>query len=387
MSMEMDVATDVVSEALIVNEAEKAAGGSHAAKVHAPFGNCANCGTPLTGAYCHACGQSAHIHRSLLHMAEEFLHGLLHFETKAWRTIPALIFKPGQLTRNYIQGQRTRYVSPLALFLFLIFLMFFVFSMTASHQEDKLSSATKSKVSINNSTTGGSKEKIPQADDNTVQSEIDKELKQLSKELSEDADTPQKTDKEQSQKKDPTAPDQPAATTNETGNAATDNEVVDASTLIKKVDRQFDNKKITSALPRLEQKIRSAVKNPELILYKMKSNASKFAFLLMPMSLPFLWLLFMFRRQYVMFDHAVFSLYSLCFMSLLLMCTALLNRFGFSGIAAMLFTFVPPVHMYTQLKQAYQLSVKGALWRTFALLFIATCTLSFYAIVVLSVSV
>jgi hypothetical protein len=74
-------------------------------------------------------------------------------------------------------------------------------------------------------------------------------------------------------------------------------------------------------------------------------------------------------------------------MSLLLMCTALLNRFGFSGIAAMLFAFVPPVHMYTQLKQAYQLTVKGALWRTFALLFIATCTLSFYAIVVLSVSV
>lgn len=387
MSMEMDVATDVVSEALIVNEAEKAAGGSHAAKVHAPAGNCANCGTPLAGAYCHACGQSAHIHRSLLHMAEEFLHGLLHFETKAWRTIPALIFKPGQLTRNYIQGQRTRYVSPLALFLFLIFLMFFVFSMTASHQEEKLSSATKSKVSINNTTTDGNKEKIPQADDSTVQSDIDKELKQLRKELNQGVDTPQKTDKEQSQKKAPTAPDQPAATTTETGNAATDNEVVDASTLIKKVDRQFDNKKMSSALPRLEQKIRTAVKNPELILYKMKSNASKFAFLLMPMSLPFLWLLFMFRRQYVMFDHAVFSLYSLCFMSLLLMCTALLNRFGFSGIAAMLFAFVPPVHMYTQLKQAYQLTVKGALWRTFALLFIATCTLSFYAIVVLSVSV
>jgi hypothetical protein len=389
MSMEMDVATDVVSEALIVNEAEKTAGGSHAAKVHAHAGNCANCGTPLSGAYCHACGQSAHIHRSLLHMAEEFLHGLLHFETKAWRTIPALIFKPGQLTRNYIQGQRTRYVSPLALFLFLIFLMFFVFSMTASHQEEKLSSATKSKVSINNSSNSadGNKEKIPQTDDNTVQSEIDKELKQLSKELNQGADTQQKTNKEQSQKKAPIAPDQPAATTTETGNAATDNEVVDASTLIKKVDRQFDNKKITSALPRLEQKIRTAVKNPELILYKMKSNASKFAFLLMPMSLPFLWLLFMFRRQYVMFDHAVFSLYSLCFMSLLLMCIALLNRFDFNGTAAMLFTFVPPVHMYTQLKQAYQLSVKGALWRTFALLFIAACTLSFYAIVVLSVSV
>jgi hypothetical protein len=37
--------------------------------------------------------------------------------------------------------------------------MFFVFSMTASHQEEKLSSATKSKVSINNTTTDGNKEK------------------------------------------------------------------------------------------------------------------------------------------------------------------------------------------------------------------------------------
>ncbi|MBR7793044.1 DUF3667 domain-containing protein [Undibacterium sp. FT147W] len=383
MSMVTDIATDVVSEALIVNEAAKTANSSHTAHAHEHGGNCANCGTLLTGPYCHACGQSAHIHRSLLHMTEEFLHGFLHFETKAWRTIPALIFKPGQLTRNYIQGQRTRYVSPLALFLFLIFLMFFVFSMTANHPEDKLSSATKNKVSINNNNAnaiGGSKEKIQQVDDSSVPSGIDKEL-------SETARTSQKTDNEKNQKNNPAAAAQPAAIATETDNAATDNEIVDAGVLIKKIDQQFDNRKITSTIPRLEQKIRSAVKNPELILYKMKSNASKFAFLLMPMSLPFLWLLFIFRRQYVMFDHAVFSLYSLCFMSLLLMCIALLNRFGFSITAAMLFAFVPPVHMYTQLKQAYQLSVKGALWRTFALLFIATCALTFYAIVVLSISV
>ncbi len=68
-------------------------------------------------------------------MFEELLHGIFHFETKAWRTIPALIFTPGKLTRNYIAGQRTRYVSPLALFLFLIFLMFFVFSLTSSHYD------------------------------------------------------------------------------------------------------------------------------------------------------------------------------------------------------------------------------------------------------------
>ena len=63
-------------------------------------GGCANCGAPLQGAYCHACGQAAHPHRSLVHVFEEFLHGILHFDTKAWRTLPMLAFRPGTLTRG-----------------------------------------------------------------------------------------------------------------------------------------------------------------------------------------------------------------------------------------------------------------------------------------------
>ena len=98
-----------------------------------PIQNCSNCGALLTGRYCHACGQAGHIHRSLLHLVEEVLHNVLHFDAKGWRTLPLLIARPGVLTRRYIDGQRTRYVSPLALFLFSVFLMFFVFSMTAGN--------------------------------------------------------------------------------------------------------------------------------------------------------------------------------------------------------------------------------------------------------------
>jgi len=122
------VAGDALTVAALQKEVEGSNGsqGAHAS-VH---GNCANCGAALNGHYCHQCGQSAHIHRSLLHMFEEFLHGIFHFDTKAWRTIPSLIWHPGKLTREYIAGKRTSYVSPLALFLFLNFLMFFVFSYT-----------------------------------------------------------------------------------------------------------------------------------------------------------------------------------------------------------------------------------------------------------------
>jgi hypothetical protein len=115
--MPIEVDTSPLSEAIIASEL--ATGTNASSGTHAQ--HCANCGAAVDKAYCPECGQNTHIHHSLLHLVEELLHGLLHFDTKAWRTIPALMWRPGELTRNYIDGQRTRFVSPLALFLFLIF--------------------------------------------------------------------------------------------------------------------------------------------------------------------------------------------------------------------------------------------------------------------------
>lgn len=87
-------------------------------------GGCLNCGAALIGDYCHACGQKTHVHRTLSAFWHDLLHGVLHFEGKIWRTLPMLVWKPGELTRRYIEGERTRFVSPLAMFLFSVFLTF-----------------------------------------------------------------------------------------------------------------------------------------------------------------------------------------------------------------------------------------------------------------------
>src|SRR3546814_14579923 len=63
------------------------------------------------------------------HILEELLHGVLHFDSKAWRTLPLLVFRPGRLTRDYIDGKRARYIAPLAIFLFSVFLMYFAFAL------------------------------------------------------------------------------------------------------------------------------------------------------------------------------------------------------------------------------------------------------------------
>src|SRR5688572_14889840 len=89
---------------------------------------CLNCGAELVGPYCHECGQKGHVHRTVSAWWHDFLHSVLHLDGKFWRTLPLLAWRPGELTRRYVEGERARFVSPLALFLFSVFLMFALFS-------------------------------------------------------------------------------------------------------------------------------------------------------------------------------------------------------------------------------------------------------------------
>ncbi len=93
-----------------------------------PHGVCSDCGAAVSGRFCQDCGQPTHVHRTLLHLGEELLHGVMHFDSRIWRTLPLLVINPGKLTREWVHGRRTRYVSPLAMFLFTIFIMFMLLS-------------------------------------------------------------------------------------------------------------------------------------------------------------------------------------------------------------------------------------------------------------------
>lgn len=90
---------------------------------------CLNCGTPLVGHYCHECGQQAHLHNRLGHLLHEFVEGIAHFDGRLWRTLPVLTLNPGRLSREWIEGKRVRYVAPLHVFLFAVFLMFTAMSL------------------------------------------------------------------------------------------------------------------------------------------------------------------------------------------------------------------------------------------------------------------
>ena len=99
---------------------------------HTHEANCLNCGARLAGPFCGECGQHAHVHRTLSAFFHDFAHGVLHFEGKIFRTLPLLAWNPGELTRRYVDGQRASFVSPIALFLFSVFLMFAVVGLTSN---------------------------------------------------------------------------------------------------------------------------------------------------------------------------------------------------------------------------------------------------------------
>lgn len=88
---------------------------------------CANCGTPLSGKYCGECGQRHHDHpvHDFWHFISEALEDLTHADSRLWQTLTALLFRPGFLTREFLEGRRVRYLPPVRLYL-VVSLIFFI---------------------------------------------------------------------------------------------------------------------------------------------------------------------------------------------------------------------------------------------------------------------
>jgi len=341
---EFEAIGDAVTGGIIGRAIEPKAGEAAGDDGHTHETNCLNCGTRLAGDFCHACGQHAHVHRTLTAFFHDFLHGVLHFEGKIWRTLPLLAWKPGDLTRRYIDGQRASFISPVALFLFCVFLMFAAVSlmgsfgsMPAEAKQDLSTelSADRARLAVLEKQRAGLSGKAAEKVDDQI-GELKGEMKIKQ-----------------------------AVQRGEISPSAFE---VDPSGLA----------------PSLEDAVKKAQKNPELVAYKLKTNAYKFSWLIIPLSVPFVWLLFPFNRRFRLYDHTVFVTYSLCFMMLLVVAGALLQAGGVTALAGLLW-LIPPFHMYRQLKGAYALSTGGALWRASLLTIFAILVVSMFAALLVGV--
>jgi hypothetical protein len=350
MSGEIEAMGDAVHGGLLATAVDAAATSADAGDAH---GACPNCTAPLTGAFCASCGQSAHLHRSLAGFGHDLLHGVLHFEGRIWHTLPLLAWRPGDLTRRYIHGERAKFVSPLALFLFAVFLLFATSEMTLGKPhftprvadpvvnldqvEERLQAAvTRQRTALADSDIDADRRTELQAalarTENGLAA-VDRARAALVSERTPDGSTPW-----------------------------------DAETLATIRTNIEQDSEIGSDFA---QALQNAGENPDLLLYKIKTNAYKFAWALIPLSLPFVWFAMIGRgmRQRHFYDYAVFTTYSIAFMLLLLvavlLATSLLPASGWIAFVAFLYA---PFHLYRQVRHTWRLSRISALVRTLVMM-------------------
>jgi hypothetical protein len=373
-------------------------------------GACANCGATLDGQFCAQCGQPAHIHRTLGHMVEEFLHGILHFDTRAWKTLPLLLFRPGTLTHAYVHGQRARFISPLAMFLLTVFTMFFVYAFTGGVMVStpvadipaaaELAGATNEVVRAEIDLDRLRAEAIPEEADArnahmarlaaaearlaSAEHEVDRIAEEISLANSGDPESPPAT---------PT-PSDAGAPDSATADAHAPAEDGDGDFQIRAGESVYDQIaqaaregkiNIKTGWKTLDKKIQHKLENPELAVYKIQNTAYKFSFLLVPISLPFVWLMFAWKRGVTLFDHTVFILYGLSFVSLLFIVLSLSAMVpGVMGWMVLITVFGIPAHSFFHLKGAYSLGLFSAFWRTYVLLVFALVSLILFLLAIIA---
>ncbi len=335
----------VIEGGLLGRAVEPVAG--EAGALHGEAITCANCSTRFQGHFCPQCGQKAHIHRSLAAIGHDIMHGVLHLDGKLWATLPLLTFKPGELTRRYIAGERAKFVSPMAMFLFTVFAMFAVFQMVG------ISAPTDLPAGV-----------FTAGDADPFRNKVGEQIAALEKERD---SLPQSSPRR-------------ASIANELKGLEL---VLEKSAPEVKVGSSVMDLTPDSGIAVLDNAFAKWQKNPSLMLYKLQSNGYKFSWLLIPLSLPFLWLIFAWRRQFKAYDHAIFITYSLSFMSLLFIAMSILSTVPGDGgnWASLLFVIAAPLHLYKQLRHAYGLSRLSAFWRFCVLLVFIQLVLTMFLLV------
>ena len=357
--MDVDAAGGLATAGLVGAAIERPTG--EAGEDH---GTCTDCGAPAEGRFCSNCGQPTHIHRSLLHLGEEILHGVLHFDARVWRTLPLLAVNPGRLTREWVQGKRTRYVSPLAIFLFTVFMMFFVLSFT-SGLEHRPGNSLSQDIAETRSNLQVRRDRLREL----------RAARQTPQVVEDIADAERRI-----RNRERRLAQMEQALTN--GGLRPDG-LRPGSWQARVRDQALSGEGgINFGHHGLNKAMNKKLLNPDLAIYKLQQATYKYSFLLIPLSIPFVALLFLWRRGFTLYDHGVFVLYSLTAMSILVMVTGALAPLwdGFAILATFAFGLGAPVHMFAQLKGAYGLSWWSAGWRTALLSMFCVLILVLFAI-------
>lgn len=354
---------------------------------------CANCGTELAGAYCHSCGQLAeNFHKSIWHLLMEVLESFFHFDGRLWRTLPPLVYRPGELTHNYINGKRAYQVPPFRLFLVVLVIVFIAGQYGMAGQggrgaEHDPAGADIARTNVNGVTMGSAEareqaRRAIMADPSMTEAEKRQAIAavegdwstfgtDLARSIKQKSDAAERARAAGGQPTAPVAVDSSPANTVRVGNDAL---VVDDAGL--NLGGAEKNSKFRKWF---DERFRAVQDDPERFVMVLEAWAHRVAVLALPVSALILTLLFVFQRRFYVYDHLIFSMHSLSFQLLLLCLLWPLSRWLGAGV--WWFLWLSPIHLFMHMRGTYQTSWWGTLLRM-ALLFFLT-VIAFSLLVVL----
>ena len=246
-----------------------------------PDGACKNCGTVLTGAYCHQCGQRAdEPRRVVVGLVQDFLVDTLAIDGKLARSIGLLLWRPGRLARRYLDGKRVTYSPPFRLYLFAsVFFFLLAFALIGAPKPlgDSVAINGDGEVTLN-------EQAIEEVE--AVDPEAAARLREANAALKDKAQ-------------------------------AEDNEGEDApkKESVPYTERKWDNQDYTGPawlephLRRMFEASQRAVKDPRLFFAQSKENLPRVMLLAPVFYALILLLLYFYRRKFFVYDHFVVSLY------------------------------------------------------------------------------
>lgn len=96
--------------------------------------HCLNCGTALLGPFCYFCGQpDKNFMRFFPALLRDLMEDMLDLDSRFMRTLKPLLFKPGRLTRDYMNGRRFRYAPPMRVYIFSSIVFFLLAAVLSSN--------------------------------------------------------------------------------------------------------------------------------------------------------------------------------------------------------------------------------------------------------------